>query len=138
MSNDSWFNDNSTENSSLTLISLTLYSRDLRKDDLSSVPSPYSLRPVVCVVYLHHCWNSVFLCMLVFFFSLVFTQFCRCKPFPELDKTGEELDLLGQLYGLFQKFIRFDKRFRDTLWAEVDLDNTNKEVTILLPFMSLP
>jgi len=53
---------------------------------------------------------------------------CRCKPFPELDKTGEELDLLGQLYGLFQKFIRFDKRFRDTLWAEVDLDNTNKEV----------
>lgn len=55
-------------------------------------------------------------------------NFIRCKPFPELDKTGEELDLLGQLYGLFQKFIRFDKRFRDTLWAEVDLDSTSREV----------
>ncbi|XP_053397319.1 dynein axonemal heavy chain 5-like isoform X6 [Mercenaria mercenaria] len=51
-----------------------------------------------------------------------------CKPFAELDKTGEELDLLSQLYGLFQKFIRFDTRFRDTLWAEVDLDASYKEV----------
>ncbi|XP_060567478.1 dynein axonemal heavy chain 5-like [Ruditapes philippinarum] len=51
-----------------------------------------------------------------------------CKPFAELDKTGEELDLLSQLYGLFQKFIRFDTRFRDTLWAEVDLDASYKEI----------
>ncbi|WAR07684.1 DYHG-like protein [Mya arenaria] len=51
-----------------------------------------------------------------------------CKPFSELDKTGEELDLLSQLYGLFQKFIRFDTRFCDTLWAEVDLDASYKEV----------
>ncbi|KAL5009692.1 hypothetical protein ScPMuIL_011997 [Solemya velum] len=51
-----------------------------------------------------------------------------CKPFPELDRTGEELDLLSQLYGLFQKFIRFDNRFRDTLWAEVDLDTSFREV----------
>ncbi|KAL4232681.1 hypothetical protein ACF0H5_007369 [Mactra antiquata] len=51
-----------------------------------------------------------------------------CKPFSELDKTGEELDLLSQLYGLFQKFIRFDTRFRETLWAEVDLDASYKEV----------
>lgn len=53
-----------------------------------------------------------------------------CKPFPELDKTGEELDLLSQLYGLFQKFIRFDTRFRDTLWADVDLDAAFIEVYI--------
>ncbi|CAL1527205.1 unnamed protein product [Lymnaea stagnalis] len=51
-----------------------------------------------------------------------------CKPFPELDKTGEELDLLSQLYGLFQKFIRFDNKFRDTLWAEVDLEGSSTEV----------
>lgn len=51
-----------------------------------------------------------------------------CKPFPELDRTGEELDLLSQLYGLFQKFIRFDTRFRDTLWAEVDLEGSSHEV----------
>ncbi|XP_070190368.1 uncharacterized protein [Littorina saxatilis] len=51
-----------------------------------------------------------------------------CKPFPELDRTGEELDLLSQLYGLFQKFIRFDNRFRDTLWAEVDLESSSREV----------
>ncbi|XP_035829673.1 dynein heavy chain 5, axonemal isoform X2 [Aplysia californica] len=51
-----------------------------------------------------------------------------CKPFPELDKTGEELDLLSQLYGLFQKFIRFDNKFRDTLWAEVDLEGSSAEV----------
>ncbi|XP_076466964.1 uncharacterized protein LOC143298129 [Babylonia areolata] len=51
-----------------------------------------------------------------------------CKPFPELDRTGEELDLLSQLYGLFQKFIRFDTRFRDTLWAEVDLESSSREV----------
>ncbi|KAK6187606.1 hypothetical protein SNE40_005595 [Patella caerulea] len=51
-----------------------------------------------------------------------------CKPFLELDKTGEELDLLSQLYGLFQKFIRFDNRFRDTLWADVDLEAASMEV----------
>ncbi|KAJ8314952.1 hypothetical protein KUTeg_007102 [Tegillarca granosa] len=50
------------------------------------------------------------------------------KPFIELDKTGEQLDLLSQLYGLFQKFIRFDNRFRDTLWSEVDLDASYTEV----------
>lgn len=52
------------------------------------------------------------------------------KPFIELDKTGEQLDLLSQLYGLFQKFIRFDNRFRDTLWSEVDLDGSYTEVCI--------
>ncbi|XP_022081686.1 dynein gamma chain, flagellar outer arm-like [Acanthaster planci] len=51
-----------------------------------------------------------------------------CKPFPELDKTGEELDLLGLLYGLFQKFIAFDSQFRDKLWADVDLEKANREV----------
>ncbi|OWF37572.1 Dynein heavy chain 5, axonemal [Mizuhopecten yessoensis] len=51
-----------------------------------------------------------------------------CKPFSELDKTGEELDLLSQLYGLFQKFLRFDARFKDTLWAEVDLEAFFREV----------
>ena len=32
------------------------------------------------------------------------------------------------LYGLFQKFIRFDDNFRDTLWSEVDLDASTREV----------
>ncbi|XP_070568705.1 dynein axonemal heavy chain 5-like isoform X4 [Ptychodera flava] len=50
------------------------------------------------------------------------------KPFPELDRTGEELDLLGLLYGLFQKFIAFDNRFRDTLWADADLQGAHIEV----------
>ena len=40
----------------------------------------------------------------------------------------QELALLGMLYGLFQKFIRFDDVFRDTLWADVDLDSSNREV----------
>ncbi|XP_077973667.1 uncharacterized protein LOC120348568 isoform X2 [Styela clava] len=50
------------------------------------------------------------------------------KPFPELDKTGEELKLLGMLYGLFQKFIAFDRRFRDTLWENAGLHTANIEV----------
>ncbi|XP_077977225.1 dynein axonemal heavy chain 8-like isoform X3 [Glandiceps talaboti] len=50
------------------------------------------------------------------------------KPFPELDRTGEELDLLGLLYGLFQKFIAFDNRFRDSLWADADLREAHIEV----------
>ena len=37
--------------------------------------------------------------------------------------------MLSQLYGLFQKFIRFDTRFRDTLWAEVDLESSSREVS---------
>ncbi|XP_067674368.1 uncharacterized protein [Haliotis asinina] len=53
-----------------------------------------------------------------------------CKPFPELDRTGEELDLLSQLYGLFQKFIRFDNKFQDTLWAEADLEAASHEVEL--------
>lgn len=54
-----------------------------------------------------------------------------CQPFIELDKTGEELHLLNQLYGLFQKFIRFDNRFRETLWADVDLETAHVEVIII-------
>ena len=44
-----------------------------------------------------------------------------CKPFPELDKTGEELNLLNQLYKVYQVFLDFDKVFRNTLWSEIDL-----------------
>ncbi|CAG5121564.1 unnamed protein product, partial [Candidula unifasciata] len=51
-----------------------------------------------------------------------------CRRFPELDKTGEELELLSQLYGLFQKFIHFDSRFRNTLWAHADLESAAAEV----------
>ena len=40
----------------------------------------------------------------------------------------QELALLGMLYGLFQKFIRFDEVFRDTLWADVDLESSHREV----------
>ncbi|KAM8953036.1 dynein axonemal heavy chain 5-like [Pelodytes ibericus] len=50
------------------------------------------------------------------------------KTFPELDRTGKDLQLLGTLYILFQKFIDFDQKFRNTLWAEVDLTISNKEI----------
>uniref|UniRef100_A0A1I8IBQ4 DHC_N1 domain-containing protein n=1 Tax=Macrostomum lignano TaxID=282301 RepID=A0A1I8IBQ4_9PLAT len=50
------------------------------------------------------------------------------KSFDELDRTGEELVLLNQLYDLFQKFIRFDEAFRQELWEDVDLDRTVSEV----------
>ncbi|XP_031757885.1 dynein gamma chain, flagellar outer arm isoform X2 [Xenopus tropicalis] len=50
------------------------------------------------------------------------------KLFPELDRTGKDLQLLGTLYILFQKFISFDQRFRDTLWGEVDLTLCNQEI----------
>lgn len=46
----------------------------------------------------------------------------QCKPFPELDKTGEELSLLNQLYKVYQVFLSFDKSFRNTLWSDVDLN----------------
>ena len=42
---------------------------------------------------------------------------------------SQELELLGMLYGLFQKFIRFDDQFRDTLWSEIDLQSSNREVS---------
>lgn len=35
------------------------------------------------------------------------------------------------MYGLFQKFIRFDERFRDTLWSEVDLEAAFSEVNAI-------
>jgi len=44
------------------------------------------------------------------------------KPFPELDRTGDELELLTALYRLYQKFISFDTTFRETLWRDVDLE----------------
>ncbi|KAM5165175.1 dynein axonemal heavy chain 5-like [Mantella aurantiaca] len=50
------------------------------------------------------------------------------KTFPELDRTGKDLRLLGTLYILFQKFIEFDQRFRNTLWADVDLTIGNQEI----------
>ncbi|XP_075124385.1 uncharacterized protein LOC142197756 [Leptodactylus fuscus] len=50
------------------------------------------------------------------------------KTFYELDRTGKDLDLLGTLYILFQKFIEFDQRFRNTLWADVDININNQEI----------
>ncbi|XP_073531710.1 dynein axonemal heavy chain 5-like [Phyllobates terribilis] len=50
------------------------------------------------------------------------------KKFHELDRTGKDLELLGTLYILFQKFIEFDQRFRNTLWADVDLKVSNQEI----------
>ena len=44
-----------------------------------------------------------------------------CKNFPELDKTGYELNLLNQLYKVYQVFLDFDKTFRSTLWSDVDI-----------------
>lgn len=60
-------------------------------------------------------------------------------PFDELKKTGEELELLGMLYELFQRFISFDMKFRDTLWADVYLEDSCNDIkTIWNCFMSLP
>ena len=42
----------------------------------------------------------------------------------------QELTLLGMLYGLFQKFITFDRKFRATLWSDVELVNASIEVYI--------
>ncbi|XP_077137822.1 dynein axonemal heavy chain 5-like [Ranitomeya variabilis] len=50
------------------------------------------------------------------------------KKFYELDKTGKDLELLGTLYILFQKFIEFDQQFRNTLWADVHLQINNEEI----------
>ncbi|CAF0936921.1 unnamed protein product [Rotaria sordida] len=61
------------------------------------------------------------------------------KQFPELDKTGEELVLLDQLYILYKKFITFDTTFRATLWSEVDLNQSKNELNQLwTEFCDLP
>ncbi|CAF3791725.1 unnamed protein product, partial [Rotaria sp. Silwood1] len=61
------------------------------------------------------------------------------KQFPELDKTGEELVLLDQLYILYKKFIAFDTTFRATLWSEVDLNQSKNELNQLwTEFCDLP
>ncbi|CAF1326895.1 unnamed protein product [Adineta steineri] len=61
------------------------------------------------------------------------------KPFPELDKTGEELVLLDQLYILYKKYIAFDTTFRSTLWSEVDLNQSRYELNQLwTDFCNLP
>ncbi|XP_063775387.1 uncharacterized protein LOC134910927 [Pseudophryne corroboree] len=50
------------------------------------------------------------------------------KTFLELDRTRKDLQLLGTLYILFQKFIDFDQKFRNTLWADADLTISNQEI----------
>ena len=63
----------------------------------------------------------------------------QCKPFPELDKTGEELTLLNQLYKVYQVFLDFDKTFRQTLWSEVDLQKASNSVqSYWAEFLALP
>jgi len=49
-------------------------------------------------------------------------------PYPELDQTEQDLSFLRALYGNYQQFIGFDKKFRQELWAEVDLDSALQEV----------
>jgi dynein heavy chain, axonemal len=63
----------------------------------------------------------------------------QCKPFPELDKTGEELNLLSQLYKLYQTYLHFDKSFRSTLWCECDLNKAFESVNqYWSDFLTLP
>lgn len=63
----------------------------------------------------------------------------HCKPFPELDKTGEELDLLDQLYKVYQVFLDFDTSFRNTLWSEVELVKASSTMNQFWnDFMELP
>ena len=63
----------------------------------------------------------------------------QCKPFPELDKTGEELALLNQLYKVYEVFLHFDKVFRNTLWSEVDLNRAFSSVKqFWSDFLALP
>jgi dynein heavy chain len=63
----------------------------------------------------------------------------QCKPFPELDKTGEELALLNQLYKVYQVFLNFDKSFRATLWSDVDLNKSHATMqSFWSDFQALP
>ena len=62
-----------------------------------------------------------------------------CKPFPELDKTGEELSLLNQLYKVYQVFLEFDTSFRNTLWSEIDLIKASNTIKVFWQeFLALP
>jgi dynein heavy chain len=63
----------------------------------------------------------------------------QCKPFPELDKTGEELNLLNQLYKVYQVFLDFDRVFRNTLWSDVDLAKASNSIRAYWEdFLALP
>eukprot|EP01135_Chromosphaera_perkinsii_P007354 Nk52_evm2s805 gene=Nk52_evmTU2s805 len=50
--------------------------------------------------------------------------------YPELQKTGEDLNLLNSLYGLYSKLVIFDTTVRDTLWEKADLFDLQKQVLI--------
>lgn len=63
----------------------------------------------------------------------------QCKPFPELDKTGDELDLLTQLYRVYEGFLGFDRSLRATLWSECELGKAMASIrTLWAEFQALP
>lgn len=63
----------------------------------------------------------------------------QCKPFPELDKTGDELALLTQLYDVYDRFLSFDRSLRHTLWSECDLRAALGAIrTLWVDFQALP
>ena len=62
-----------------------------------------------------------------------------CKSFPELDKTGVELNLLNHLYKVYQVFLDLDSRFRSTLWSEIDLITSLEAIRLCWQdFLALP
>ncbi|KAL5457324.1 hypothetical protein EMCRGX_G034572 [Ephydatia muelleri] len=59
--------------------------------------------------------------------------------FIELERTKQDLSFLSSLYKNYQQYIDFDQRFRQELWAEVDLDAAFVEVNgFWIAFQSLP
>ncbi|OAF70204.1 hypothetical protein A3Q56_02060 [Intoshia linei] len=48
--------------------------------------------------------------------------------FHELDRTGEEIELLTCLYNLYQNYINFDQIFRITLWKDINLQNASHKI----------
>ena len=44
------------------------------------------------------------------------------KEFAELTKLKEELDLLTELYSVYEEYINFNETFRQTLWVDLDYE----------------
>uniref|UniRef100_A0A7M5WVD3 Uncharacterized protein n=2 Tax=Clytia hemisphaerica TaxID=252671 RepID=A0A7M5WVD3_9CNID len=52
-------------------------------------------------------------------------------PFTELEKTGTELEMLGMLYDIYKVFLKFDLEFRESLWADINLEEKHTQLNIL-------
>ena len=60
--------------------------------------------------------------------SLQSTYFMPISTYSDLDRVGDEIEILKQLYALYENFCNFEKEIQSQAWSHIQFDQCQKQV----------